>query len=57
MPCLKLMRPVFELKSSSLSFLADKNSVMDILLKLFPSLTERKEDRKKKKSEKEKAMG
>ena len=30
---------------------------LDILLKLFPSLTERKEDRKKKKSEKEKAMG
>ena len=24
MPCIKVMRPVFELKSSSLSFLADK---------------------------------
>ena len=36
---------ILKLKLSCLQ----KNSVMDILLKLFPSLTERKEDRKKKK--------
>ena len=58
MLCLKLMRPVFESKSSSLSFLADKTFGYGHIIEVV-SIVNRKRERKigrKKKNEKEKGM-
>lgn len=45
MPCLKLMRPVFKLKSSSLSFLADKKFGYGHIVEVV-SIANRKRERK-----------